>query len=140
MAELQNGSVLLTSRNFFGRNSGQGPRLFARSDDGGATWADNWTAHDLPDPYCEGSVLSNPDIPGSLYFANPSTSNGKRYNMSLHASSDGGRTWTKSAIVYPGGSGYSDTAFTRNGSIAVFFEKDTYNTAAFTVVPPSKLH
>ena len=55
VAELHNGSVLLTSRNFFDRRSGQGPRLFARSDDGGASWAANWSAGpDLPDPYCEG--------------------------------------------------------------------------------------
>ena len=53
VAEMHNGSVLLTSRNFFGRSSRQGPRLFARSDDGGATWAANWSAGaDLPDPYC----------------------------------------------------------------------------------------
>ena len=58
-AATQNGSVLLTSRNFFGRSSGQGPRLFARSDDGGASWAANWSAGaDLPDPYCEAALLS----------------------------------------------------------------------------------
>ena len=34
VAELGNGSVLLTSRNFYGASSGQGARLFARSDDG----------------------------------------------------------------------------------------------------------
>jgi hypothetical protein len=33
VAELENGSVLMTSRNEYGTNSGQGPRLFARSDD-----------------------------------------------------------------------------------------------------------
>jgi sialidase-1 len=140
VAELQNGSVLLTSRNFFGKSSGQGARLFARSDDGGATWADNWTAYDLPDPFCEASVLSNPNIPGSLYFGNPSSSRGRRDNYSIHSSPDGGRTWNKSVVVYTGGSAYSDTAFTRNGSIAVFFEKDGYNTASFTVVPTLALH
>ena len=41
VAEMHNGSVLLTSRNFYGASSGQGPRLMARSDDGGATWAAN---------------------------------------------------------------------------------------------------
>ena len=35
VAELSNGSVLLTSRNLFAPTSGQGPRLMARSDDGG---------------------------------------------------------------------------------------------------------
>ena len=51
VAELKNGSVLLTSRNEYGLSSGQGPRLFARSDDGGKTWAvrKNNTA---PPPAC----------------------------------------------------------------------------------------
>eukprot|EP01050_Picozoa_sp_SAG11_P014263 SAG11_NODE_1738_length_4341_cov_3.274806_4_plen_147_part_00 len=34
VAELRNGSVLMSSRNFCGLSSGYGPRLFARSDDG----------------------------------------------------------------------------------------------------------
>ena len=33
VAELRNGSVLLTSRNFYDTRSGYGPRLFARSDE-----------------------------------------------------------------------------------------------------------
>ena len=68
VAELYNGSVLMTSRNFYGASSGQGPRLFARSDDGGATWAANWSATEteLPDPYCEGSILADPCVPHLL--------------------------------------------------------------------------
>jgi len=133
VAELSNGSVLMTSRNLFGLSSGQGPRLFARSDDGGATWAANWSAYDLTDPYCEASLLSNVSD-GTVYFGNPS--NHGRGNFSVHSSSDGGRTWPKSVIVYPGGSEYSDMTFLRNGSIGIFFEKDGYNTASFTVVSP----
>ena len=154
LTQLPNGSVLMTSRNFYAKSSGkqgarivsigqahrgvipgsgQGPRLFARSDDGGAHWAANWTAWDLPDPYCEGALLS--DAQHGLFFGNPS--NGRyRVNYSIHASLDGGHTWPLSEVVYSGGAAYSDLAFTRNGSIAVLFEKDNYNTVSFTVVPP----
>ena len=132
VAELRNGSVLMTSRNFYGASSGQGARLMARSDDGGSTWAANWTARDLPDPYCEGSILSNAAA-GSVLFANPSSH--VRANFSLHQSFDDGSTWPVHHIVYGGGSAYSDIAFTRNGSVAVLFEKDNYNTVAFGVVP-----
>lgn len=131
VAELPNGSVLMTSRNFYGTSSGQGPRLMARSDDGGETWASNWSSYDLPDPYCEGSILS--DAAGRLVFGNPSSS--RRKNYSLHSSLDGGRTWPHSRIVYPGDAAYSDTAFVRNGSVGILFEKDNYNTMSFTVVP-----
>ena len=135
--ELKNGSVLLTSRNFYGASSGQSARLFARSDDGGATWAANWSAHDLPDPYCDASILSDPGLHnGTVWFANPSNAR-SRVNFSLHASADQGRTWDRSFVVYPGGSAYSDVAYMPNGSIAVLFEKDNYNTVAFGIVPAS---
>ena len=104
VAELRNGSVLMTSRNFYGASSGQGARLMARSDDGGSTWAANWTARDLPDPYCEGSILSNAAA-GSLLFANPSSH--VRANFSLHQSFDDGSTWPVHHVVYGGGSAYS---------------------------------
>jgi sialidase-1 len=136
-AELTNGSVLLTSRNFYGASSGQSPRLFVRSDDGGATWAANWSAYDLPDPYCDAPILLDPMIHnGSIFFANPSKAR-SRVNFSIHRSDDQGRTRDHSYIIYPGGSAYSDLAYTRNGSIAVLFEKDNYNTVAFGVVPVS---
>ena len=137
VAELQNGSVLLTSRNFYGRSSGQGPRLFARSDDGCASWAANWSAGaELPDSYCEASILGDPSR-GELLFGNPSHT--RRLNYSVHASDDGGRTWPRSTVVWPGDAAYSDMAFTRNGSVAVLFENgyngNPYVSVAFGVIP-----
>ena len=45
-----------------------------------------------------------------------------------------------STVVYAGDAAYSDSAFTRNGSVAVFFEKGwggfPYRSVAFAVVPP----
>ena len=137
VAELQNGSVLLTSRNAFDTTSGQGPRMFARSDDGGVSWAANWSAYDLPDPYCEGSLLSDPKA-GTLLFGNPSHA-GHRLNFSVHRSADGGRTWPRATVVYAGDAAYSDMAFTRNGSVAVLFERgsggDPYRWVSFGVLP-----
>ena len=130
-AELKNGSVLLTSRNFYGGTSGYGPRLFARSDDGGASWAANWSAVDLVDSYCEASLLGDPDR-GLLHFVNPSSH--RRDNLSVHVSSDGGRTWPKSAVLYPNGAAYSDASWTRKRELAFLFERDNYNTVAFGTI------
>jgi hypothetical protein len=66
VAELKNGSVLLTSRNLYNSKSGLAGRMFARSDDGGANWASVWSA--VTDPqigltstYCEGSIVGVPE-------------------------------------------------------------------------------
>eukprot|EP00729_Bicosta_minor_P007398 gene7398-18685_t len=153
VAELSNGSVIMTSRNLFGASSGQGPRLFARSDDGGETWAANWSAGvDLPDPYCEASLLGahgsrtngssgSINSGGSaaaqpiLYFANPSNVKA-RGNFSVHRSTDGGRTWPASRVLYPGPAAYSDVSTTAGGNdLAFLFERDNYRYIAFGTAP-----
>ena len=128
VAELHNGSVLMTSRNYYSRTSGQGPRMFARSDDGGHSWAANWSSTDLPDPYCEGAIQSDPRR-GLTYFGNPSSHS--RANYSVHVSSDGGRTWPTGRALYPGGAAYSDLSFTRGGRLAFLFERNNYAHLAF---------
>lgn len=133
VAELKNGSVLMTSRNEYGTSSGQGPRLFARSDDGGASWAANWSffESELPGSYCEGSIVT--DTEGAVYYGH---ADGRRVNYTVHKSTDGGRSFPKATVVYPGGSGYSDLALLKNGSLGIFFEKDGYNTLSFAVIDP----
>jgi sialidase-1 len=183
VAELRNGSVLLTSRNSFSRTSGQGPRLFARSDNGGEnspvrdlstarkklscthefpiqntslytvptsppsfdiylfadpgeSWAANWSAGaDLPDPYCEASLLARGGNSSALYFANPSNAR-SRGNFSVHVSVNGGATWPVSRILYPGPAAYSDLSLTRGGTALGFiFERDNYRYISFGTTP-----
>ena len=54
----------------------------------------------------------------------------------VHTSLDGGRTWPKATVVYPGGAAYSDMVMLKNGSLAVLLEKDNYNTISFAVIDP----
>jgi sialidase-1 len=123
----------MTSRNEYGTSSGQGRRLFARSDDGGQTWAANWSffESELPGSYCEGSIVT--DAEGVVYYGH---ADGRRVNYTVHQSTDGGRSFPKATVVYPGGSGYSDMALLKNGSLGIFFEKDGYNTLSFAVIDP----
>jgi len=77
MAELQNGSVVVTARND-GDKTRQSRRLFARSDDGAATWSALWEASEssLPDSKCQAALLGDPAA-GVLYFGNPSSAHSR---------------------------------------------------------------
>ena len=145
VAELRNGSVVLTARALFGPNPPfPGPRLFARSDNGGETWAHLWsnckkediTTCSLPDPTCEASLIGDPLGSGALYFGNPSSWHG-RQNFSIHRSLDGGGTWGSLVSLYNAGSAYSDLALMDDGALAYAFERDGSRSIAFGVYKPA---
>lgn len=131
MAEMVNGSVLITSRNDGERYPpfNASHRLFARSDDGVETWAELWEAApaSLPGPRCQAALLADP-AKGLLYFGNPSGNVSKpgrsRTNYSVHVSRDGGRSWVPHAQVYAGVAAYSDMTMTAAGELVCVFEKD----------------
>lgn len=151
LAELGNGSIVLTARALHGRLAADFPghrRLFARSDDGGVSWARTWafagttrrrggTRSDprggLADPDCFASLSSVPSAAAALsgggvilYLAHPASSR-RRANLSVHRSHDGGNSWRLWRRVYPGQSAYSallayGPAHARE--LAVAFERD----------------
>merc|ERR1712166_634780 len=126
VAELRNGSVLLTSRNLYALSSGLGGRMFARSDDGGANWAQIWSVVNDPQlgltsTYCEASIVGVPDQ-GMLYYGGPDD-NGRRANYAIHSSQDGGLVWKSEVDVFGGGAAYSDLSMTRDGDVAFVFER-----------------
>ena len=139
MAEMANGSVLISSRNDGDHSPpfNASHRLFARSDDGADTWAELWEAPpvSLPDPRCQAALLGDPEK-GVLYFGNPS-SEGSRTNYSVHVSRDGGRKWVPHTQVYAGGAAYSDMTLTSAGELACVFEKDGYKEITLASVPAS---
>lgn len=122
LTELQNGSVLLSPRIDDPANQDRKhpdtnitrahtTRGFARSDDGGATWAEVWTLYErqpeLYDKPCsDGLVYSNKT--GATYFGHPNGINGSRTNYTILRSMDQGAQWSLlSPVVYPSGAGYS---------------------------------
>lgn len=119
IAEMQNGSLLMSSR-VESCHYGPSPaclagekRGFARSDDGGYTWAEIWYApSDIPLAVCDQAICSDPTTEGStvgtIYWAHPGNYSGDRSNYTVHRSNDGGGTWQFVNRVYGGGSGYSD--------------------------------
>merc|ERR1712032_1549164 len=87
-------------------------RGFARSDDGGYTWAEVWYVDDRqPDivqPTCDQALCSDPSSESTVYWAHPGNITGGRANYTLHKSVDSGASWEFVNRVYGGGAGYSD--------------------------------
>ena len=139
---MKNGSLLLTSRlskpynDFYCRN---GPafcwqRGFARSDDGGETWAEIWYAERRQpelNPYtnnCDNALISDPAT-GIMYWGHPGATNKTRANYTVHASYNGGATWEFFYSVYQHGAGYSDMHIlnaTGEPYLGVLFQRTLY--------------
>lgn len=119
VAELGNGSLVITCRNGQNRSASnlctasEVCRVFARSDDGGQTWASTWAVpvSELPAHRCEAAMVTA-DLEGHptgvMVFGAPMNSTtGDRTNYTLYHSMDGGSTFGWGAGLYPGSAGYS---------------------------------
>ena len=138
-AELSNGSLILNSRNQKGDIRA---RIVALSKNGGSTWDTVYFDHNLPDPVCEGTILSIGEQNGKeiLAFCNAADLT-DRNNLTLRISYDEGRIWSKSYLV-DGSSGpdkkdftaYSDIVAVTKGKIGVLYEKADYSKIVFKLV------
>lgn len=117
-------------------------RIIAISKDGGETWDSTFFDQNLPDPVCEGSILSLGIKKGKhvLAFCNAANSQ-KRDNLTLRISFDEGKNWhivkevDKSndvkAIDF---TAYSDIVKISKNKIGVLYERNNYAEIAFTIV------
>ena len=169
VAELRNGSIVITMRS----PGPYGAQLhaFSRSDDLGASWSPAWRFPRGEGSSVFASLMSAPGVaPDELYLATPAQptlgaktlggdtaeagdgalgvprlTNHLRSNLTIHASNDGGATWTHKALVHDGLSAYSDMTWMaeRGGGIGVLFERGVpwhhddrqYSAVAFAFVP-----
>jgi len=144
VAELKNGSLVLTSRltglsGFY--CNGTQPRCFqrgfARSDDGGMTWAAVWYLEDYEPEIivnnCENAMASDPAT-GVLYWGHPGALNMSRANYTVHQSRDGGLHWELLDRVYEHGAGYSDVHVLRAADgtpyLGALFQRTLYEPGA----------
>lgn len=136
-AEISKGRLMLNLRNQQGHVRA---RYIATSTDGGQTWQNQHFDKNLPDPVCQGSLLTIGKSWGRniLAFSNAADTM-QRNNLTLRISKNNGKSWKKKFLVYSqSGKGdhaaYSDIVKIDKKRIGVFYEQDNYSKIVFTVV------
>ncbi len=128
-AELSDGSVMLNARN----QGGSKHRKTSVSCDGGETWEFLTDDPALIEPECQASFLRHPIGSGTnfvLLFSNPASQTG-RTNGVVRISTDEGRTWRHSRVLYPGSFAYSCLTSLPDGGFGCLFERDGYKKISF---------
>ena len=140
VAELTNGNLLLNMRNY--DRDATKARQIAISKDGGTTWVNQEFDIELPEPRCQGALLSvENDNKNKLLFLNPADAN-SRVNMTLSISNDDGLSWNKKIPVYKLHSAYSDLTKLKNGDIFLFYEaglKSAYEGIHYKIISKREL-
>ena len=140
--ELSNSKMMMNSRNQQGNVKA---RIVTLSHDGGTTWEEPTFDMALPDPVCQGSIVSLGENNGQtiLAFCNAADT-ANRNNLTLRISYDEGKSWSKQQLIYGGTvdpdkndyAAYSDIVATRKGEVGILYEKDNYSKIVYTTVKP----
>jgi sialidase-1 len=135
--ELSKGRLMMNSRNQKGDIR---QRIVSISNDGGATWDTSFFDKNLPDPVCQGSILTigKKGKKNILAFCNAADEK-RRDNLTLRISVDDGKAWTKNFIIDKDentrdNAAYSDIIKLSSSEIGVLYEKDNYSKILFTTV------
>lgn len=136
-AELSGDKLILNIRNQQGDVK---QRIIAISNNGGQNWDTTYFDPQLPDPVCQGSILTIGKQKGKAIIAvcnDAGTTN--RDNLTLRISYDEGKTWkqnfviAKSPVGYKGDySAYSDLVKLPKNTIGILYEKYNYEQIVFT--------
>lgn len=135
-AEISGNRLLINARN---QKGDRRARIVAISKDSGETWDDVHFDETLPDPVCEGSILSVGIRKGKhiLAFCNAAHQT-RRDNLTLRISFDEGKTWPISHLVDKSTNSdakdytaYSDIVKLSKNSIGVLYEKENYSKIVF---------
>ena len=136
-AELSGNRLMMNVRNQKGDVKA---RIIATSSNGGEKWDTAYFDQNLPDPVCEGSILTigKKGKKNILAFCNAADTT-RRDNLVLRISFDDGKTWNKNITVDNHGkdrnnAAYSDIVKTSDQKIGILYEKDNYTRIVFKEV------
>jgi len=131
IAELNNGSILMSSRN----QSGGKRRRLTVSRDGGESWDPYRIANDLVTPQCMASVIRHGDL---LVHSLPNSERGRKDGAIL-VSRDEGESWERVHTITPGGFAYSSLTQLADGTVACLYEANGYKTIRLARIPEEAL-
>ncbi|MBX3421351.1 MAG: exo-alpha-sialidase [Pirellulaceae bacterium] len=132
LATLADGRVIMVTRSVSKPNR----KIISTSLDGATQWSQPTFHQQLWEPICMAGIVAYPSAPGMLLFSNPHSlaldangnekpaGRGKRKNLSVKLSRDGGVTWPVNKTLDAGPSAYSDLAVMPDGSILCLYEAD----------------
>ena len=117
VVELADGRLLLSMRNYFGKNQ----RALATSKDRGQSWSKPRPHKQVYCPTCQSSIHRYSLKPKNIIlYCGPGGPG--RNNLTVRISYDEGKTWAASRIVHAGPSAYSCLTALPDGTFACLFE------------------
>lgn len=132
LVELADGTVMISVRQ-------NGQRGYNKSTDGGVTWGTQAKWADINGNACNGDILYvNKHVMLHSY-----PNDGKRKNVTIKASFDGGKSWSNPYVVCAPSSCYSTMDVTKDGDIAIFYEDNACSTGFvlnYVVLPTSFIY
>jgi len=103
-------------------------RAYAWSHDNGATWSRVQHNEQLPEPFCQGSIvrfrLEADGDRNRVVMAHPAEPTARR-KLTAYMSDDECRNWPVARVLCEGFSGYSDLAVTRDKTILCLYEANS---------------
>lgn len=135
-AELSEDRMIMSIRNQRGDIRS---RILAYSSDGGNTWDEAYFEESLPDPVCQGSILSIGKKDGEMVLAHSNASDPNlRNNLTIKISYDEGKTWTKAIPVDRtddparlSWTAYSDMVTLNHNTLGILYERNNYSEIVF---------
>jgi sialidase-1 len=140
IVEIAPDRVMMSMRTESSRNR----RALAWSADGASNWTEPVQAEELWEPVCMAGLAASRrpgDFAAVILFSNPASLAPRpkdpdsvwriRQNLTLRASSDGGKTWLDTLVIHSGPSAYSDLAASDDGTVYCLYEcgeKSAYET------------
>jgi sialidase-1 len=141
-SEISGGWLMMNIRNQRGDIR---QRIVGISQDGGNSWAETYFDPQLPDPVCEGSILTIGQAKGKNILAFSNAADIKRRDqLTLRISYDDGKTWPQSILIAKGTSedeskhdfaAYSDLVLVNKRTVGILYERKDYSQIVFAAIP-----